>query len=271
MNKKFGVSYNVFSDSIELLEPSILNIRDNVDFISVIYQTISNIGQTSDIDIETIVKQLKERGLVDEIIKYTPVLQYGVHHNEIAKRNLGVICSKDAECDYHLSMDTDEFYNSDELNRIKQIYIDNDLDGGYCQMLTYFKNGETILTPPEDYYVSLFYKIDFLEEKYYELALPAPVVVDPTRSMKCNNYKIFSRDEIQMLHLSYVRKNIRSKLENSSARQNYDRHIENLVYHFESWQEGDEALVAGLPPKTYQTKKVDDKYNLSKLIDGYIK
>ena len=51
MNKKFGVSYNVFSDSIELLEPSIKNIRKSVDHISIVYQTISNIGQQTSLDI----------------------------------------------------------------------------------------------------------------------------------------------------------------------------------------------------------------------------
>ena len=40
---KLGVSYNVF-DGEELLESSIKSIRDNVDHISVVYQTISNFG-----------------------------------------------------------------------------------------------------------------------------------------------------------------------------------------------------------------------------------
>lgn len=265
MNKKFGVSYNVFSDSIELLEPSIKNIRKSVDHISIVYQTISNIGQQASLDIETIVKKLKNDGLVDEIIKYTPVLNYGPHNNEVAKRNLGVISSRDNGCDYHLSMDTDEFYITEELEKLKQFYIDNDLDGGYCQMLTYYKNGSTILDPPEDYYISLFYKVKD-NENYFKIGTVTPVTVDPTRSMISNKYHIFTREEIQMLHLSYVRNDIRSKLENSSARQNYDSHIENIIYHFNSWVDGDQALVAGLPPKVYDTKKVEEKYDLSSLL-----
>ena len=38
---KIGVSYNLF-DGEELLESSIKSIRKNVDYISVVYQTISN-------------------------------------------------------------------------------------------------------------------------------------------------------------------------------------------------------------------------------------
>ena len=44
---KLGISYNVF-DGEELLEKSILCIRDQVDFISVVYQEKSNFGNQCD-------------------------------------------------------------------------------------------------------------------------------------------------------------------------------------------------------------------------------
>ncbi len=40
---KLGVSYNLF-DGEELLEKSILSIRENVDYISVVFQMVSNLG-----------------------------------------------------------------------------------------------------------------------------------------------------------------------------------------------------------------------------------
>ena len=42
-----GVSYNVF-DGEELLEGSIFQIRNEVDYISVVYQSISNFGHPCD-------------------------------------------------------------------------------------------------------------------------------------------------------------------------------------------------------------------------------
>ena len=50
---KISASYNVF-DGEELLEKSISSIRDSVDFISVVYQTISNFGNNCSPDLEDI-------------------------------------------------------------------------------------------------------------------------------------------------------------------------------------------------------------------------
>ena len=41
---KVGISYNLF-DGEELLEASIKSVRDNVDYISIVYQTESNFGK----------------------------------------------------------------------------------------------------------------------------------------------------------------------------------------------------------------------------------
>ena len=44
---KLGVSYNLF-DGEELLEGSIKQIRSEVDYISVVYQEVSNFGESCD-------------------------------------------------------------------------------------------------------------------------------------------------------------------------------------------------------------------------------
>jgi len=41
---KLGISYNVF-DGEELLESSIRQIRNQVDYVSVVYQKVSNFGK----------------------------------------------------------------------------------------------------------------------------------------------------------------------------------------------------------------------------------
>ena len=44
MNNKLAVSYIIFDDVIEHLESSISTIRNNVDYISIVYQHISYYG-----------------------------------------------------------------------------------------------------------------------------------------------------------------------------------------------------------------------------------
>ena len=64
-----GVSYNVF-DGEEHLENSILCIRENVDFICVVYQVTSNYGEFRE-DLEPYLLDLKQRGLIDYVSIHT--------------------------------------------------------------------------------------------------------------------------------------------------------------------------------------------------------
>ncbi len=68
---KLGISYNIF-DGEELLENSIRSIRENVDYISVVYQEISNFGNPCNGNLVSLINKLKTEGLVDEVFKYKP-------------------------------------------------------------------------------------------------------------------------------------------------------------------------------------------------------
>ena len=68
---KLGACYNVF-DGEELLESSILSIKDNVDYVVVVYQSISNFGQQCDKGLVPLLKRLKNEGLVHELVHYSP-------------------------------------------------------------------------------------------------------------------------------------------------------------------------------------------------------
>ena len=114
---KIGVAYNFF-DGEELLESSIKSIRNNVDYITVIYQQISNFGLNSKINIKDFLQDLVNKKLIDDFIEYKPRVGAGGHFNEIVKRNLGLYeCSRE-NCTHFLLMDSDEFcwilINSDE-------------------------------------------------------------------------------------------------------------------------------------------------------------
>jgi len=205
MVKTFAVGYNVFDDSIELLESSIRSIRGSVDKVYVVYQTISNFGNPATEPLETILQDLIDKKLVDEIYHYKPKVNLGGYYNEITKRNIGLFMAEGDSMDYFMTMDSDEFYLKDELEKIKQKYIDEDLDSSYCQMLTYYKTSEFIREPPEEYYVSLFYKIRGGIK--FEMGYPTSVLVDPTRRQESGKYSVLSREEIQMHYVSHVRNN----------------------------------------------------------------
>jgi hypothetical protein len=254
---KLGVSYNVF-DGEELLEGSIKQIRSEVDYISVVYQTVSNFGNKCDDNLIPFLEDLKNRNLIDEIYEYKPTVHNG-GGNEINKRNIGLELSKKNGCTHHMSMDTDEYYQTEQFSNLKNIIKNYGFDSSYCQMKSYYKTWEYQLDPPEEYYVSLIFEIK--EDSKYTPGLPAPVLVDPTRKMS-NRTKpvVFKRTDIEMHHGSYIRNDISKKLINSSAKNIYVKDIDKLINHYTNWEFPNKVLWAGNPIKTLTVKKVDNLF-----------
>jgi len=253
---KLGVSYNVF-DGEELLEGSIRQIRDLVDYISIVYQTKSNFGNKCTPNLVSLLEKLKDDGLVDELFEFKPMSNNG-HGNESTKRNIGLSLSIKNGCSHHMSMDTDEYYDSNEFNYMKNTIISGDYDSSACQMTTYYKEPIYRLEPKEEYYVSLIFKIR--PGKQY-VGTNFPVLVDPTRRMVPGNCKIFTRDEIEMHHMSYIRKDIKLKLTNSSASPNF-KNIDKIVNYYNDWVYGKQALMGGSPDKFYDIIKVENNFKL---------
>ena len=254
---KLGVAYNIF-DGTELLANSITSIRQSVDYICGIYQSTSNFGNRINLDLKTLLQDYKAQGLIDEFIEYSPLLAQTPHQNECKKRNIGLEMCIHRGCTHYITMDVDEFYTRQEFDHAKCIISDGNYDSSACQMLTYYKTPEFVLDPPEEYYVPFIYRID---QRRFREYIKWPVLADPTRKLDANKIKIFERKELQMHHLSYVRNDIRLKLENSSAKKNFAGRISKITHHFNTWKEGDKALLAGQEERYYNLAKVPSVFN----------
>lgn len=149
-------------------------------------------------------------------------------------------------------MDTDEIYKPEEYKFALEEFIAGDYDSSACQLITYYKDAKHVIDPSEDYYVPLFYKIDNRKLE----ALLFPVIADPSRLMDARKLKIFKRCEIQMHHLSYVRKNIRQKLENMSASINWRGKIDNLVTVHDNWHGGKAVIAPDIVVCTREVKSI---------------
>jgi hypothetical protein len=216
-------------------------------------------GNQSEINLKELLTEYKGKGLIDSFYLYKPQLNAPIPHiNEMNKRNMGLYVCQGEGCTHFMSMDSDEFYKEDELKKVLDVMVEGNYDSSACQLQTYWKSGQWVLNPPEEYYVSLIYKIrngvDFV------LGHNFPVLVDPTRRMNPGNCKIFTRDEIEMHHASYVRNDIAKKLFNSSSISSFGDIIEDLINYFNDWKEGDKAF---MPDRNkYELKKVDNIFNI---------
>jgi hypothetical protein len=259
---KLGIAINAF-DGIELMERAIRSYRNEAYYIVIITQDTSNFGlydNTSLIE----AKRLKELKLIDDIIEYTP-LNVKAQQNEVNKRNLGLVACKSAGCTHHMTVDVDEFYISAELQAAKEMMETDKYDVSVCKMITYYKSGEFIVDPPEEYYVPMISKID---HRIYDLKVRIPYLTDPTRRLQSSKILEFKRTEIQMHHMSFVRKDIRKKLSNASAGINVRDRIDRIVECYNDWIPGKRALWNGNSDKFFNLKRVNNQFNIG--IDGNI-
>ena len=255
---KLSASYNLF-DGEELLEKSISSIRDSVDFISVVYQTKSNFGNSCSSDLEDILYDLRDKGLVQELVKYRPKLNLKPHSNELIKRNIGLNLAKQKSCTHHMPIDCDEFYIKDQLDYAISVIVRENLDSAVCRLVTYYKEPTYRLSPDEDYWVTLPFKLN--PEIQFKYPSNFPAYVDPTRQIDTNSFKFFNKDEIQMHHMSWVRKDMRKKIVNSSAFLEMKDGLQEIYKRFKEWSYPDKAYFC-IPIREFDVIKVDNIFNI---------
>lgn len=224
---KWGISYSVF-DGEELLEPSIRNLREHVDYINAVYQTENWTGEYKNPDVIKTVQKLKDMGLIDEIIEFKPNTKLLPVKNQTAKRNLGLSRAKKAGCDYFMTIDVDEFYEKDALIRVKKEIIEKGITHAYCPIINYgtlptrlSKESPAFFAVPIFSKVGLFTKLGPRKKSI--------AVVDPTRNMSdCMGAKYFFFCDIAMHHMAFVRNNLFLKLKSSSNKNTNNSRIEEI-------------------------------------------
>jgi hypothetical protein len=157
-----------------------------------------------------------------------------------------------------MAMDSDEFYTNEQFKFMKEEMLKGDFDSSACQMITYYKDSKYRLDPKEEYYVSLPFKIRQGVE--YVMGTHFPVLVDPTRRMDAGNCKIFTREEIEMHHMSFVRNDIRKKLENSSAKGSFNDKIDKISNYYNKWTYPNKVMWAS--GELLDVKKVEGLFDV---------
>lgn len=215
-------------DGEELLEFAIKAIRDHVDFISATYQTTSYFGNHH--DPSPTLKRLS----IDELLFHEPDLTKTPRENEVRLRNIGLEASRRAGCTHHISADTDEFYKPEELQFAKKSL--EGYDFSVATMENYFKNPSYLISPSQNHQVTFIHSVN----NQYDMNTHSPKI-DPTRRLsgKC---RYFTKEEMTIHHMSYVRRNIRRKLENSMNGLAYK--IDQFVNEFDKYQLGGKIKVA---------------------------
>ena len=262
---KLGISYNIF-DGEEMLPFALKNLRPYADFMVVVYQNTSNFGNKNPNLLPTLEK-LKEDGLIDKLFLYEPEMKYNKKGdlswtsgtlNEIEKREIGLKICRANGCDTYMTLDCDELYDHKQFEWAMIDFEQGGYDTSFTNLLTYYKLPTMELTPYEKWYQPLFYKIK--KDTKFEMQHNYPVNIDRTKMVKAGHAKIYTRSEIQQYHYAYLRNNLKSKVNNSSA-QSDKQSSKEVIERYDNWKTIDDgALLIG--EQEWKLKEVKNKFNI---------
>ena len=257
--RKLSMTVNAF-DASELLEPLITEIRDQVDHVAAIWQKQSYWkNPMSEEDMDEI-QRLHKMGLIDELIEFKPNFMKYSREQECEKRNMGIELMRQNGSSHILNIDADEFYDKDQFEYAIDVIEDKGWNITYWSYVNYYRDFDHYLVYPFRPFVpgihSTFFK--------YTYQGPAPGPTDPTRRIanpaKLGEY-IFRNDEIRMGHAAWIRRDIRKKLENWSAKNHFEQQVlEDAVERWENWKEGENAIMLfNVPDYNVRVNKLEKR------------
>jgi len=268
---KLGISYNMF-DGEELLEGSIRYIRNQVDYISAVYQTNSWFGPKASPALMETLNRLVEKKYIDELYEYRSEVDKddneGVAHlQQLEKRNIGLELSRKNGCTHHMPIDADEFYIPEQFKAMKDFMDTEKADTCALQHRQYYKDSIYMITPSEQEYIIGIFKI--YDDTEFVYKIPCPVPVDPSRKPNNKRFAVFGRDMVEMHHMSYVRKNIYGKLISSIQKDAIRHNIEKITDYYNNWQYPAPAMWAG--GNLLQVIKIDRKFDVYSELEEELK
>lgn len=267
---KLSVSYNFFNGEEHLI-PSINSIRDSVDFISIVYQSISNSGNVISSEALDTLSDIQNRKLADSIVKYVPDLSEVRQKNELAKRKIGLDEALHHRCTHFFTMDADEFYRKNEIEFAKDYISKNRI---WATSVSSFFHIKTPNWRAKDTTCCAF--ITRINERT-KIGLGSYYIdmVDPTRSLITPDRKYFLQtklrtffprkdhhhfvdNDVAMYHMNFVRKDaMKSKLANTSTTN--IAFLEDIRSRYQNWEPGN---VFYFPNKgNFMFEKVNNEFN----------
>lgn len=279
---KLGYGVIVFDDVCHLRN-MLTEVRPHCDEIVICLQNDSYYGVPINTKVIDHVKFLVDEKLVDDVIWFTPVDLHeneGVHSPrfvETDKRNFILdYLEKEKGCSHSMVIDSDEFYDREDFARAKDIINKTDkIKISYCQYINYYRDYRHLMVWPFLCYVP------FITESHYRFnfkngSFDKPS--DPTRRYMVTQegefYSILSFCTVKMHHLSWIRQDIRSKIDNWSSRKYFDNAVglrDRILDRYDNYKEGQNAVIMFNTPNyevvvnRLQKQYINPKYNLTEI------
>lgn len=264
--KSIGLGIICF-EGAEHLQNIISELREDLAYVVVAIQDVSYHGDKMNATDIYECKRLKDIGLIDEIIEVKLDVTKEARLQETAKRNLLTEHIEKQGCSHALIIDSDEYYTKKSFERAVKEIDENDYEITYCQYINYYHDYMHYLVYPfgqnGGMYCPFVTKVKYRNSfECHDFPLPS----DPTRRYVrpydridkikdpatgqiyeqkhyTVDYHIFEWSVVKMHHFSWIRENIRKKLNAWSSKKcfdNYEDLIDKAVDRYENFNESNE-------------------------------
>lgn len=251
---RIAALYTVWSDW-DLLTESVRVMSPLVDGVVIVGSRLSNYGEFSEIP---------DWAYWKTVFVYEPDPSKQPSVNERAKRNYGLNKVKELGYTHFIMLDADEMYEPVAFLREKERFLDAKLVGLVCSSQVYFKY--PTLTVPDITRVTFIHKLT--DRLCFERNTNMPFAyekgkcfIDPTRQV--NAVSGIKWSGIITHHFSYIRKDLKKKVRNSTAAKNLGK---STV--FEDYRNAKEGYFCKMYGATL--KKCDNMFNMPGIVDTTI-
>jgi hypothetical protein len=228
--------YTVFNGE-ELLEKSMQQMADVVDFFVICYQETSNKGEKN----PGLGAKLRALSLKFNCIfaEFKPVLSENTKENERNKHQLMLQYARSKGATHVILAACDHFYRTNELKRAVATSVLSGFDVTFTAMFTYYKRPTWQLFPKEEYFMPLVIKLH--PETAIVQTRTYPVLVDPSVKVNtCKKWWVFPIQECALHHYSMVRDDINSKFKNAAASIRWKpEQVERFLHEYDRAAVGD--------------------------------
>ena len=217
-------------------------------------------------DLNEMFRLRDEDKLVDNIVEIELDIEKPARVQETDKRNILIQDAEDHGCSHVIVIDSDEYYTKKSFDYALRQIDENDYECTYCQYVNYFKDYTHTLVYPfsQGMYVPFVSKVKY-RHSFDCLDFNKPS--DPTRryvlpydsvetrkdnkgnDVEVKHYTvtphIFEWNEVKMHHLSWLRADIRQKLNDWSSKKVFDNYNDLIDEAVESYDNFDANMKEG--------------------------
>ncbi len=268
---KLGYGIIVFDDVCHLRN-MLTEVRPHCDEIVICLQNDSYYGVPIDQKVIEHVKLLVEEKLVDDVIWFKPENFHEEEGNhaprfvETDKRNFILNYLQSKGCSHAMVIDSDEYYDGEDFVRAKGLLNAKDnIKVSYCQYVNYYRDYRHLMVWPFFPYVPFIteiqYRFDFKNGSFDKPSDPTRRYLIPEEG---GTYCTLAFKTVKMHHLSWIRQDIRQKIDNWSSRKYFD-HIpglrDRIIDRYDNYKEGQNAVIMfNVPNNEVVVNKLPKQY-----------